>query len=379
MPLEADNSPEHTKHSGTPTGAHYEPFDVLEPFRYTVSKRKVRMPPNMGQPVPRPWLPAESIYATEDRKERAEKTCWSAKKMALTQAWVDILQIRILLVLKRLGWDPQARIESPRIYPTHIMEDKSLLLSKLEGKRELVRRLQKCKPDLSDYQAREQDEVFSTFAQDEQGDFHSAAQELNDSLRNVFGQQEHGSISKQTLLAKVSYRLAMSSAPPNIHTYNILLIGFSRSREDQLFKSVVQVLRRTNMRPNETSLITIFDHFTKTDQLDQFAHWVDLMRGNHCGLGLARPDINITDAGRQRLIPHKRNPDKIIQLPAPTPDVFGALIAGIVKFAGFGHALDVCEEMGREGWGLCMGGMVPMLRDCEERRDWVSGLASTLR
>jgi hypothetical protein len=31
--------------------------------------------------------------------------------------------------------------------------------------------------------------------------------------------------------------------------------------------------------------------------------------------------------------------------------------------------------MGKEGWGLCMAGLTPLLKDCAERGDWASGLA----
>jgi len=66
---------------------------------------------------------------------------------------------------------------------------------------------------------------------------------------------------------------------------------------------------------------------------------------------------------------------RVIQLPYPTPMVFGALIKGVLKFSGFEAALRVCQGMAHEGWGLCMSGLNPLLLDCVARRDWTSGLA----
>ena len=47
----------------------------------------------------------------------------------------------------------------------------------------------------------------------------------------------------------------------------------------------------------------------------------------------------------------------------------------MIKFGGFDTALDVCKNMGEQGWGLCMSGLAPLLHDCAEREDWQSGVA----
>ncbi|KAI7122314.1 hypothetical protein KC352_g32755 [Hortaea werneckii] len=47
----------------------------------------------------------------------------------------------------------------------------------------------------------------------------------------------------------------------------------------------------------------------------------------------------------------------------------------MLKFSGFETALGICERMGQEGWGLCMSGLTPLLKDCARHGDWESGIA----
>lgn len=98
------------------------------------------------------------------------------------------------------------------------------------------------------------------------------------------------------------------------------------------------------------------------------------MRASGNGLDLARPDIKINEAGQGRVVEVKRSlKTKVIQKPHASPMVFEALILGILRFNGFEAALDICHSMGKEGWGLSMKGLTPLLAECAERGDWQSG------
>ncbi|KAI7679287.1 hypothetical protein KC322_g14720, partial [Hortaea werneckii] len=232
-------------------------------------------------------------------------------------------------------------------------------------------------PELNGWQRSEQDMPLCSYSQDDQGLFHGTTRELNKSLQAIFKQHAASAITTPALLAKVAYNLSISSAPPNVHTYNTLLLGFSKAQQPLLVGSTIHSLRRTSMRPNEITNSAILNHYTAQDDAEGFIKWIKLMRGKNGGLALARPDIRINEAGADRLIrdEERGRPDRVIQLPYPTPNVFSAIIRGMLKFSGFDTALGICERMGQEGWGLCMSGLTPLLKDCARHGDWESGLA----
>ena len=359
----------------------YEPFDELlggeDIFRHVdPSRPKPLWPTNTGPALIPHNLPPQSIYADDGRKFGAQNAQLTAKKLARLETSVEILQLKLLLELQQRGWSEEAAKSIPDDYGVvNIRQDSEELNRQLEIKRETWSRLGKADSALANYQRPEGDTSLCSFAQANMEHANLGVRRLNWSLRNFFKLEAEQKITKPSLIAQTLYNLCVSSSPPNLNTFNTLLLGFSRAQEPLLVDHVIREFRQANFRPNEISLVAILNHYTNTDQPRNFAYWIGLMRGKDNGLMLARPDINITDAGRSRLVRKADEPWKVVQLPYPTPSVFGAVIAGVIKFAGFDKALSVCQDMGREGWGLCMAGLTPLLQDCAERGNWGSGTA----
>lgn len=345
-------------------------FDDLER-----QQRGARWPVNTGRPLREDWMPAESIYATEGRKERARRTRWSPKKLETVALSVDILQLKLYLESQNQGWDREASHVVPDDYRIKMSLTPAETLATIERKKIKLRSLWDFDPQLSGYKRSDDDVQLSSYREDDLGHYHDAVRSLNAHFRALFYEHKDGAISTGTLLAKLAYNLSASSAPPNTATYNTLLLGLSRAQQPTQVYQVIRSLRETHIRPNEITNATILQHYAAQDDVDMFVRWVGLMRGKGSGLALARPDITITLASEGRLVESPERPGRIIQLPYPTPNVFGALIQGVLKFAGFDSALGICQSMGQEGWGLCMSGLTPLLRDCAEREDWTSGLA----
>ena len=358
----------------------FKPLDALaedqDVFQKVDPRRpKAQWPANTGPALSVHHLPPESIYATEERKGRGEKTRWSPKKLATVQVSFEMLQLKLFLELQKRGWSQEAANAVPEGYATHVLQDRAELIRRYEVNSENFDRIREAEPSLSDYQARGDDTTLCRFKQDDLGQFHRTARELNLSLRRIFQLQSRKQIRTPALLGKLSYNLSISSAPPNIGTYNTLLLGLSKLQEPRLVSRVITSMCETHMRLNEVSLVAMLNHYTKANQAEEFIRCIERMRGKHGGLAMARPDILINEAGKSRLLRKPDEPWKVIQLPYPTPDVFGAVISGVIKFADFETALGICQNMGLEGWGLCMGGLTPLLQDCAERRDWASGMA----
>ena len=359
----------------------WKPFtDLLENediFRYTDPRRKKpRWPANTGLPLKLKHLPPESIYATDERKEVALNARWSAKKLASVQTSIEILQLRIFQTLQYRNWSREAATAvSDPDFAAHILQSpdriERLRLSKLD----MLETIKTSDSTLCDYKHPEQLISLCNFKQDDSGRYHETARELNSSIQELFKRRMNQSISQPVLLANLAYNLSLSSAPPNLNTFNTILLGLGQVEEPKLVNHVIASMCDTHIRMNEVSLSTILNHYTKTDDVSNFVRMVQRMRGMHNGLALARGSIRISEKGAARL---KRNPDqpwKIIQLPYPTPVVFDRVISGMVKFGGFDAALAVCQGMGSEGWSLCMTGLTPLLNDCAARHDWTSGLA----
>ena len=294
---------------------------------------------------------------------------------------VDQLQLEIVKALQDGGFSISLE-EAAKAVPTDYLEKlwlpRDKLNAALESKDLDIGYMWETDEFLTNWTRSETDIPLSNYVQDVGGAFNSTARELTGSLQDLFRLHKDEELSMPSLLLKVAYNLSISPAPANIQTYNTLLLGFARAQQPDLVYKVIRSLRETHMRPNEITNAVILNHYTARGDVTSFAHWIELMRGKHNALALARPDIKITEAGASRLVPFKllgETKEKVAQLPYPTPNVFGAIVKGMLKFSGFDTALSICEGLGQEGWGLCMSGLTPLLFDCADRSDWTGGLA----
>ncbi|KAK1060250.1 hypothetical protein LTR74_011970 [Friedmanniomyces endolithicus] len=363
----------HTAPATTPLTP--DAFDDIAP-----QKGRLLWPTNAGPELMVHRLPPESIYATGDRKSRSELRRWSPKKLETVMLSVDAIQLQIFIELQA-NRTRSGRQAASAAVPVEYRDKMFLPIPELKGslygKMEDLDRITETDPDLTGWRRSPEDVPLSSYHQDDNGMFHDTARQLNSCLQDLFRKQGHQTATVPALLAKIAYNLSISSAPPNIETYNTLLLGLSEVKKYQLVDRVIGSMRRTHMRPNEVTNAAVLNHFTTTNNAADFVTRVELMRGKYCGLALARPDIHINEAGAARLrrVEREGKEDKVIQLPYPTPNVFGALIRGVLRFSGFDTALSICKGMGHEGWGLCLSGLTPLLEHCADYGDWTSGLA----
>jgi hypothetical protein len=355
-------------------GVLEEAFGELEP-----TFKQPRWPANTGPELQIHNMAPESIYAHPGRRAKGQVRTWSPKKVETIGLSVDLLQLRIMIALIKGGMSDEAALAVPEEYAATLLQAKeSLHAHKTTLKYELGR-VREANNTLDGYERSSPHLPLNVFSRAEAGEdgYHilQTPRELNISLQGLLKQHKRQKISTPTLLARICYNLSASPLPPNLDTYNTLLLGLSAAEQPHTVTAVIRSLKQCNLRPNETSIAAMLNHYTTTNDAEAFVHLVETMRGKHLGLALARPDIKITAASSGRLVPKEGDPTKIIQLPYPTPKVFAALISGVTKFGGFDTALGVCKNMGEEGWGLCISGLAPLLQDCADRRDWEAGLS----
>jgi hypothetical protein len=291
---------------------------------------------------------------------------------------MDLLQLKAFANIQERGWSIRAAAAVPAEYAKYLIMDNSRLRDLYNSKVSDIKRLRQVPGlEMSNFERSQSDRPLCEYSQDIEGEHLDTTTELNRCIQELFRLRLEGVLHAAELTAKVYYNLSVSSAPPNIDTFNALLLGFSRARQPEQVRDIISAINISRMRPNEVTLATILRFFTATGDSANFTQWFALIRGWYGGLDLARPDVVVNRAGADRLIDHRNGArtGKVCQLPAPTPMVFGAIIRGILKFDGFSAALQLCEIMGEEGWRLGISGLAPLLKDCATRKDLDAGRA----
>lgn len=104
--------------------------------------------------------------------------------------------------------------------------------------------------------------------------------ELHESMVALFDQVKDMPARVDVILAKICYNLLISTAPPNITTYNILIDYFTRLKRHDLAQIVVDsFLNETRYRPNSTTVALILDHFAAKGDSNGFKDIIKRMGG----------------------------------------------------------------------------------------------------
>ncbi|KAK6438643.1 hypothetical protein LTR95_005154 [Oleoguttula sp. CCFEE 5521] len=326
--------------------------DMLSSIEAEHDARPPRWPVNTGPPLQRHNLAPESVFASPARRSQNDQRAWSAKKVEIIGISIDLLQLRTLLTLHDLGYLEQALATVPQNYAKHLTSYGSATRLRIRELQDDLRAVWKCTPSLEGYKRSDSRVPLNSLGGvPGQGRTYEPPLDLNRSLETLFRQHKRYHISTVELLAKMSYTLSQTTSPPNLDTYNALLLGVSHVNLSEISRHVITSLTLSQLRPNEITISAILDSYTKHDDASGFLRYVEKMRGKHNGLSLARPDIRITDAGKSRLKPKE----------------------GLLHFAGFDTALGLCKSFSQEGWGICMAGLSSLLRDCAARNDWDAG------
>ncbi|KAF1349035.1 hypothetical protein BDV97DRAFT_354877 [Delphinella strobiligena] len=335
-------------------------------------------PANTGAPLIRHNLPPQSIYASEDVQERAERRLWTPKKLRITELTVDRLVLRMLLYLDDIGQLEEVVDSVPESFHPLLQASRrglEMFLSRTESKLRAVRASDQfltTHPYLSNYVHPHSAKYF----QDPNGAHLSTSSEQLEAMESLLSHLDsnHTQPLSDTLV-KICYNLSISTAPPSLTVWNSLLKHLTRrSDAKEPVDLIIDCIHKSNVRMNEETLIHVLDHCIASDDAPAFTRFIGMMRGDHGGLMLARPDISITErGGASRLI--RLSEEKVIQNPYPNPKVFEVVTSGVLHFAGFEAALRICQDMGEQGWGLAVRGLIPLLSDCVRRSDWESGAA----
>lgn len=376
MDLADDQKLFHRLHSR----AYDDPQGAWEELRWDSrfpGMQQLQWPANTGHRVKPYNLPPQSLWAPDVARLAAMRRRHTWKKLTMQELCTAVL---IHSLLRRVGI-PRYPLEglSPQIESVATLNDKQALQARKDILNHVVRLhltpVDAAIDDVMQAQIYPDQPAIPRYHQDSDGDFYETTQRLNNGLKELLHHESRDRKADEeaaVAVAKICHNLFVSSAPPDVQTFNILIAGFKRWRRPDMVDDVILAFHGSKIRPNEITLRSILGHYISERRPDGFSRFVTWMRGVSDALMLADPDIAINEASQGRLI--RVNEKKVYQKIYPTPMVFGALIGGVLKFGGFERALDVYYEMKVDGWGLDMAGLTRLLGDCIRRADWQGGV-----
>ncbi|KAI9866853.1 MAG: hypothetical protein M1813_000795 [Trichoglossum hirsutum] len=201
---------------------------------------------------------------------------------------------------------------------------------------------------------------------------------LNWKIRKIFEQSTKGRIHLDAVIPEICYNLLTSTTPPNVDTYNILIIYLTRLRWNALVEMVLDSMLETGLTPNKVTISSLIKFYTASNDPDGFNRFLKLMRGLDGGLLYSTwslssfPESDWVSArkgqtiwgGRYRMLPDT----------APCNTVtFGAAINAALKFGMVKQAQVWYRAMIREGYAPTPPVLTSILRSCAFRREWLSG------
>ncbi|KAL6155915.1 hypothetical protein ACJQWK_05453 [Exserohilum turcicum] len=340
-------------------------------------------PANTGPDLVRYNLPPQSLWAPDALRLKAMRRRHTWKKMAMQEIATGLLVHELLHRASVARFLKTARHELGKLAPQILEVVRMDQDQRKNAHLKIVEALEHVHKTRVDSSAEEiaaarmhtNHTAIPNYRQDADGDFYSITKQLNEGIGTLLHETPRGNDKVAALaVAKICHNLLISSAPPDLQTFNTLLVGFRRWRRRELVDRVIAAFYANKIRPNEITCREILEHYAWGGQTraSSFSRFVARMRGLDDALMLAHPDININEAGQDRLV--RIQPGKIFQKVYPTPMVFSALIGGVMRFAGFDRALDIYYEMKADGWGLDLKGLTRLLGSCVRRADWEGGV-----
>ena len=338
-------------------------------------------PANTGPNLQPYHLPPQSLWAPEMVRLKAMRRRHTWKKLALQELSTSLL-IHNLIALVNVQRFSRTAFSDPNSILSSQLQDVAMMAQPQAelARKDLLSNIELLHNMDADSAAdnvviatRHPDQLaVPSYHQDADGDFHIICQQMNRSINQLLQKVSTANDREEAqVILKICHNLLVSTASPDIHTFNALISGFRRWRRPRYVDAVIAAFYVHKLRPDEITCREIMGHYVVARRPDDFSRFVAKMRGVDDALMLADSKITVNAASHGRLIRVRKN--KLYQKVHPTPMVFSALILGVLKFAGFDRALDIYYELKADGWGLDVQGLTTLLADCIRRSDWEGG------
>ncbi|KAA6406755.1 MAG: hypothetical protein FRX48_09478 [Lasallia pustulata] len=223
-----------------------------------------------------------------------------------------------------------------------------------------------------------------------------ANEELNIALRTAILAWEEQKADIDTLMSRICYNLLVSSTPPDVHTYNMLIVVLCRLRQHGLVRAVLESMLECHVPPNTVTISAALRFYSATNDRSCFESYVKLVGSRNGVLDLGQPAISVLSR-RSDVLPrylHKRRlvrTNDTTRLPvdlAPIQEdaymlvlqkaprdqaVLEELFCGTLKFFGLSQARYCYKALVEEGWEVNIRILTLMLKRCARERYWRLG------
>jgi hypothetical protein len=183
---------------------------------------------------------------------------------------------------------------------------------------------------------------------------HEEHKSLNESITTLLTRGASNPANIDLMVAKICYNLLISSAPPSINTYNIMLIHFTRLKQHHLAQAVVDsFFEESRFRPTSCTVAAILDHYAATGDRAGFEAVIQRMRGTAGDMRLKRRHVDdlvdpkVLSWAQQWKVIH-RNGLLIAKMPRNSL-IFNSLIRGSLRVLGIRRAVMFFKAALREG------------------------------
>ena len=240
-----------------------------------------------------------------------------------------------------------------------------------------------------------------------------SADSLNPELGRIFKYLSHDT-RKDAWLTEVCSVLLFSCVPPDIHTYNLLIINLVKLKQMNDVKAVIRSMRESHMRPNEVTLSAMLNFYTIDDNRGGFLDLLDKIDGQNGGLSLAHAATEVSPIFSGRFKVLSKAPQMSVKISKEEEDyyyeekgynfrppghqprsqhhmtrrvimranmtildraVYGAMIHGALKFLGPREAMQYYSQMVSDGWETGVKELGAILRYYSMNMKWQDGLA----
>ena len=175
-------------------------------------------------------------------------------------------------------------------------------------------------------------------------------------------------------IAKICYNLLVSDTPPNVYTYNMLLIRFCHLNEGRLVQAILNSMRESHIRPNEITHSTLLRYYTASNDRINFVNYTIKMDGYNHGLALAARDQKIPDLASHRYLFFGKDNSKAAEKARMNGEVYESIIIGALRFFGVQSAIRYYRAMIDEGWMASVEILMAILQSCYQCGDWKGGI-----
>lgn len=192
-----------------------------------------------------------------------------------------------------------------------------------------------------------------------------------------------GQADVDVTIAKMCYNMLVSTVPPSITTYNILLDQFMNLRRHDLAQIVVDsFLYESRFKPNKRTIRLLLDHYRVKSDFAGFWDMVQRMRGAKGDMRIRRRHIydlsewNVEFWARNNKTIHR---DGFLRQKTPrSRPIYTSLILGFLEFKNVRAAVRYARHALREGCELSAETLCAVIKSLVEKLDAYAG-SSLLR